>query len=209
MVINFKELIIHLKQKLAEDLPGIKAHKLMMPEGRKFHPDKSTTPIESAVLIVLYEDKNQILFPIIKRPIYNGLHSGQMALPGGKFEKSDVDLIDTALRETEEEIGIISKDITILGTLSQLYIPITNIKVLPVLGYLNTPPNYLLNNHEVDALFKVNISDLLNPLTKNNETRKLRGDFLEIPFYNLHSQKVWGATAMMLSEFEQIVKDCI
>ena len=209
MPTNFINFIEQLQNKLTKDIPGIKAHKLMMPEGREFKPNYSITPIKSAVLIVLYENKGQILFPIIKRPIYNGSHSGQMALPGGKFEESDIHLINTALRETEEEIGINIRDITILGSLSELYIPVTNIKVLPVLGYLKTTPKYILDNREVNALFEININDLINPLTKKKETRDIKGIHFDIPFYDLQNQKVWGATAMMLSEFEQIIKDLI
>lgn len=206
---NFNEFIELLKLKLASDMPGIKAHNIMTPERRGLYKNSTISTTESAILILLYKKNNQIYFPIIKRQIYNGHHSGQMAFPGGKFEKSDTSLIETALRETEEEIGVNQNKIKVLGVLSELLIPITNMKVLPVLGFLESEPEFSINKHEVDALFNINIIDLINPDTKNNEIWNLRGNDFNVPFYNMQNQKVWGATAMMLSEFEQIIKDCV
>ena len=206
---SFNNFIELLKKNVIDYLPGVEAHKLMMPEGRRFDYDKNNPPIDSAVLIALYEKNNQILFSLILRPKYNGHHSGQMALPGGKVESADSTLIETALRETEEEVGINREEIKIIGTLSELYIPITNLKVLPVLGYLNHEPKYILNRHEVDAIFEIDINDIVNDATKCHEIREIQGNTIGIPFYSLQSQKVWGVTAMILSEFEQVIKRCM
>ena len=205
MSIRFENFIAELEKNLSKDLPGIDAHKLMMPEGRKFDISSANTPTKSAVMILLYENNNQVFFNLILRAKYNGHHSGQMALPGGKHEINDSSLIETALRETEEEIGINSNSIYTIGTMSELYIPITNILVQPVIGYLNHKPDFTINKHEVDTLFEININDIINPLNKEYEHRNINGDILNIPFYNLQSQKVWGATAMILSEFEIII----
>lgn len=198
-----------LKYQLSLNKHGEWAQKLMMPEGRIVTPNYNENPTPCAVLLVLFESNNKIQFPLIRRPIYDGLHSGQMAFPGGKYEKTDSDLIATALRETQEEIGIDPNLINILGTLSPLYIPITNMEILPVVGYVKIKPQFILNNFEVDELFEVDISDFLSSETKKKENWNLRGNRVDVPYYYLEKQKVWGATAMILSEFEQIAIHCM
>jgi 8-oxo-dGTP pyrophosphatase MutT (NUDIX family) len=200
----FIELISGLEQNLANKKLGEYAHKLMAPQGRLLAPDHDIPPRLSAILIVFYEKDNQIFFPIIRRNIYNGLHSGQMGFPGGKFELNDKTLINTALRESQEEIGINSKEVVVLGTLSELYIPITNMQILPVLGYLKTEPDFILNSHEVDSIFAINLADI-NDSNKVTELWTIREAEVNVPFYYIHEQKIWGATAMILSELEQLL----
>ena len=206
MTLSFNNFTQLLKKNTTVNLPGINAHRLMMPEGREFNYNKDAPPTDSAVLITLYEKDDRIVFPLILRAKYNGHHSAQIALPGGKIDNTDYSLIETALRETEEEVGINRNDITIIGTLSELYIPITNIKVLPVIGYINHEPKYTLSKHEVDAVFEIDINTITDPNVKKKEMREIQGKCINIPFYSLQSQKVWGATAMILSEFEQVIK---
>ncbi len=182
------------------------AHQLMMPQGRIMVPDHSNPPLKSAVLLLLYPKGNQLHFPIIRRPVYNGMHSGQMALPGGKQEELDASLEQTAVREACEEIGICSSNIQILGHLSELYIAVTHIHVLPVVAFAQQEPSFILDSHEVDELFTIPITDLFNPEIKKRELWNLRGQEVEVPFYHLANHKVWGATAMILSEFESIAK---
>ena len=201
-----KNIINSIKIHLNNNKPGEKAQKLMMPEGRILSPEYQVKPIPSAVLIALFIDKNQLYFPIIRRPVYNGMHSGQIAFPGGKRDSSDSNLIHTALREANEEIGIIPDEVEVLGTLTQLYIPITNMNVLPVVGYLKTKPSYILNKHEVDAIYNINIKDIFDFDKKITETWNLRHNNINVPFYNINKQKIWGATAMIISEFEQLLR---
>jgi len=204
----FDQLLEEIQHNLNENLPGEWAQNLMMPEGRINSAAPNIKPVPSAVLIVFFEDNKEIFFPIIRRPVYEGLHSGQMGFPGGKFENSDTTLIYTALRETEEEIGVNINDIVVLGTLSTLYIPVTNMHVTPVVGYLKSKPNYILDAHEVDTLFNVNIRDILTKSKKANEVWNIRGLEVDVPFYHIQEQKIWGATAMILSELEQMLTKC-
>ena len=201
----FLELISGLEQNLAHKKLGEYAHKLMAPQGRLLAPDHEIPPRPSAILIALYEKDDQIFFPIIRRNIYNGLHSGQMGFPGGKFEPNDKTLINTALRESQEEIGINSNEVVVLGTLSELYIPITNVQILPVIAYLKTEPNFILDSHEVDSIFTINITEIMNHSNKVTELWTIRGAEVNVPFYYIHEQKIWGATAMILSELEQLL----
>ncbi len=177
----------------------------MLPKGRLLQAKGSIPPRSSAVLLLLYPQNNELYFPLIRRPIYNGMHSGQMALPGGKMEEGDASLIQTALRESHEEIGVDKNSVEILGSLTDLYIEITHMQVLPVVGYVGKKPDFSIQVSEVDALFEIPLSHLFNPELKKKEWWNLRGELIEIPFYHLSEQKVWGATAMILSEFEQLL----
>lgn len=194
-----------LKTKLNGDLPGERAHRAMIPEGRNLYPKHSDKPRQSAVLILLYQDQNSLYFPLILRPKYNGIHSGQMALPGGKKEKADKNLIHTALRESCEEVGVCRDAMEILGSLSELYIPVTNMTVLPVVAIAKNKPEFIIKPDEVAGLFLVDIQEMLNPENKISEHWLLRGNKVKVPFYYLKKQKVWGATAMILSELEQLL----
>jgi len=201
-------LINEIESQIQIGTPGEYAHKKMMPEGRILTPEHNTKPTPSAVLIAIYNVSNELYFPLIRRPIYNGSHSGQMALPGGKYETSDKNLINTALREAYEEVGIKPETVKILGSLSQLFIPLTNMMVLPVLGFLTEAPEYKIDKHEVDKLFTIELKDLLTPSVKKIEKWNLKGNTIQVPYYYIQKQKVWGASAMILSEFEHILNQC-
>lgn len=194
-----------LKQKLESGLVGESAHKRMIPQGRDLYPKQDEKPRKSAVLIAFYYHDDEIYFPLIKRATNNSSHSGQMALPGGKYEESDTDLIETALREAHEEVGINPSEVEVLGTLTELFIGVTNFSVLPVIGSLSNRPNYLLDKTEVDEVHEVKLSDLLNLENRNCEEWEIRNEKLFVPFYELANAKVWGATAMMLSELESLI----
>src|SRR5690606_24654850 len=135
------------------------------------------------------------------RPDYDGVHGGQISLPGGKKEEKDKDYIATAVRETEEEIGVSAKEITVLGSLTELYVSASNIQVLPVVGFCTRPPMFIPNPYEVEEIIEVSIDDL----TKEKEVKftdiSVRGHKINSPYYHLKGKVVWGATAMILSEF--------
>ncbi|MGE4289694.1 MAG: CoA pyrophosphatase [Salinivirgaceae bacterium] len=202
---NTESLVTAIRHLLQQGKPGISAQKAMLPKGRVLSSNSSIPPRSSAVLLLLYPKNNELYFPVIRRPIYNGMHSGQMALPGGKTEEGDASLIQTALRESHEEIGVDKNSIEILGSLTDLYIEVTHMQVLPVVGYLGKKPDFSIQKSEVDALFEIPLSHLFKPELKKKEWWNLRGERIEIPFYHLSEQKVWGATAMILSEFEQLL----
>lgn len=202
---NTESIVAAIRHLLQQTKPGISAQKAMLPEGRVLNSTSSIPPRSSAVLLLLYPKNNELYFPAIRRPIYNGMHSGQMALPGGKMEEGDASLILTALRESHEEIGVDENSVEILGTLTDLYIEVTHMQVLPVVGFVSKKPDFSIQVSEVDALFEIPLSHLFKPELKKKEWWNLRGELIEIPFYHLSEQKVWGATAMILSEFEQLL----
>jgi 8-oxo-dGTP pyrophosphatase MutT (NUDIX family) len=203
---NFIQYCLKIQKVVGDKLPGEEAHLRMAPVNRPFkYIDQYTK--DAGVLILLYHKKNEIHTVLIKRPVYNGVHSGQISFPGGKEENSDSNIIDTALRETEEEIGIDKEKHNIIGTLTPLYIPISNIKVHPVISYIPDTPNFKPDKKEVENIIEIKISDLLNPessITDQNFYENNR--MIRAPYFKLGDIKIWGATAMIISEFIEVLE---
>lgn len=201
--ISIEHIIKALSQELQQPLPGWEAQRQMATE---LHKKARVVPRQdarkAAVLILLFPSNKQLHLPLILRPVYAGVHSGQMALPGGKVESRDVDLIDTALRETGEEIGIWVERQQVLGQLSELYIFPSNIRVAPVVAYIPAQPQYVPDPTEVAAVVNVPVEVLNNPQYQTTSpVTVVGGDTVEAPAYKVEKRIVWGATAMMLSEF--------
>jgi 8-oxo-dGTP pyrophosphatase MutT (NUDIX family) len=206
----FEEFKQKLKEELSCTLPGEAAHLVMMPTARdeKFvFPSFSTPPVKSAVLVLFYSDLfGHIRFPLIQRPTYNGAHSGQVGFPGGKAEPSDRDIIDTALRETEEEIGICAANVEVVGRLSDLHIGVSNFVVTPVVGFLRKDPVFILDKQEVEMVIEAELFDIINPMKRKEGTIMARGEFaIQTPYFEIENRIVWGATAMMLNELSLVV----
>ena len=142
----FEEFKEKLRIELSNELPGESAHRLMIPtirDDRLNMPINKRQPTKSAVLIVFYQEENgAVKFPLIQRPTYNGAHSAQVSFPGGKSEKSDIDLQHTALREANEEVGIDPEKIEVIGKLSDLFIWVSNFIVTPIVGFTDQKPNF-------------------------------------------------------------------
>ncbi len=198
-----------IKTILEGPLPAATAWQHMEPEGRSRLVRKAHEPKRGGVLIAFYPDKEEFYFPLFRRPIYEGAHSGQMAFPGGKAEPDDVDIVATALREADEEVGINPLSVEVLGRLSDLYIPVSHIVVTPVVAYLHDKPDFRLDPIEVDELFSIPLTQFLSEESKKQEVWELNGGHYQIPFYYLQEQKVWGATAMMLSELEFVLRESL
>jgi len=202
----FNQLLNELKTLLSNPLPGIVAQKIMAPAGRNLK-EKYADPVKGAVMILLFEKENELYTLFIRRPDYDGVHSGQVAFPGGKYEKEDVDLLQTALRETHEEIGIEPNSVKILGKLSPLYIPVSNIEVLPVVGFLKNYPVLNLNKAEVRYVIIEKVSDFLKPEILSTLHLSMEVGKIEAPAYHISNEMIWGATAMIFSEFLTILKE--
>ncbi len=147
---------------------------------------------------------------LILRKTYKGVHSNQIALPGGKVEPEDVDLQATALRETEEEVGVRSGHVRVIRALSEVYIPPSNFEVYPFVGLYKEPLPFVLQESEVASLVEVYLIDFLND--DNIIQQKLStsyADNIEIPAFKLNGYTVWGATAMMLSEIKELLKQVL
>jgi len=201
------ELIIsEIKHNLKHPLPGLQAQLRMAPSfrGEIIKSNHNRNSRKSAVLISLFPENNKINTLLIKRTTYDGVHSGQISFPGGKFDEGDESLIQTALREAYEEVGINPSDVEILGTLTPLFIPVSNMEVLPVIGLLNTKPVLLLNSHEVEFTIIVPICHLKNPANRLVKEIIVREYSIEAPYIKVDCEDVWGATAMIISEFIEL-----
>jgi 8-oxo-dGTP pyrophosphatase MutT (NUDIX family) len=183
----------------------------MAPIMRERYELKELDKIEfkrSAVIIVLCKDENDALFiPLIERFTYNGLHSGQISLPGGKFEEGDETHRNTALRECYEEIGVESAHIELLGDLTELFISVSKFLVEPVVGICKIKNvAFVKNEREVKNIIKLFVNDLLNDSIVKSGTVEVGKDLkLKTPYFEVEGFKVWGATAMILSEFKTLL----
>lgn len=196
-----------LKTRLKESLPGKSAHQRMSPI-RRFPTSYSPNIFKSkegAVLILLYKKSNEWYLPLILRPTYDGEHSGQISLPGGKKEEIDASHIETALRETEEEIGIKTSEINFLGALTPIYIPKSNYIVHPFIGFINTSPQFVAEEKEVAKIIELPISTLSDSSKKSIFHYKYETKTLEAPSWIIEEEHIWGATAMILAEFEALI----
>lgn len=163
---------------------------------------------ESGVLILLYEKDSETHIVLTERTIYNGKHSGQISLPGGKKELTDANIEQTALRETFEEIGISNTQIEVLSELSHLYIPVSNFLVFPFVAKLTDNPIFIKEEKEVNKILEVRLKDLLDEknIGEKEFYYKEADIYFNAPIYTVNEVVVWGATAMILSEFLEIVK---
>lgn len=204
-------LIAHkLKDALKGKLPGTDVQWEMASSDRiaKDYPRKKRSDSRlAAVLIILYPINDEVHTLFIQRPVYNGVHSGQISFPGGKQEDSDINLTDTALREACEETGICKSDISILGKLTPLYIPVSNIEVTPVLAYLRSRPEINSRSDEVVSLIEAELSLFMNPELIKEKPMMVRNEMLKVKYYDYQGHIIWGATAMMLHELLVIIKE--
>ncbi|MEM6831339.1 MAG: CoA pyrophosphatase [Bacteroidota bacterium] len=204
-------LVSFLENRLTQSLPGAIAHDLMkptLPGGLPIRVKHSEPHREGGVMILLYEEQGRVRFPLIQRPVYDGVHSGQIAFPGGKKEELDTDLIETAMRESMEEIGVNVSRMKVIGSLSKFFVAASNFEVLPVISYVDQPPVFTPDDREVSEIITPSLIDLVNET--NRKTKKMEvgnGVTLEAPYFSLQQKVVWGATAMMLSEFTSILSE--
>ncbi|MDP8241184.1 MAG: CoA pyrophosphatase [Candidatus Hatepunaea meridiana] len=192
-----------LKNALARPLPGSASQNKMAPEGR--HRKSFEKRYSAAVLIALFQDDNRWRFPLIQRAEDGYVHSGQIGFPGGSIESGEIQ-VEAALREADEEIGLNPDAVNVIGQLSPLPIPVSKFLVYPVVGIVNEEPEWDINRSEVQSIFTVSIDDIMNPGNINRETRQLASGLKIVPFFHLGGFKVWGATAMMLSEFKVVIE---
>ena len=203
---DFLRFITQLKIAVVNDLPGEESHRKMQVNYNQSLelPFSKNNSKGAAVLILLYLENNEIYFFLTKRTDELEHHKGQISLPGGTQEENEK-LIDTALRETQEEIGINKTSISIIGSMTPLFVPVTGFMINPFIGYSLSKLDPKPDPAEVAAIFSVNISDLLNEANRTIEQRKIRGYDVEVPYFNLNNYEVWGATSMILSEFRDLL----
>lgn len=195
-----------IRMALQKPLPGIAAQIKLAPLVR-IESLRTAPPADAraaGVLILLYQHEGAWYFPLMKRAEDGLTHSGQISLPGGSQEAGE-SLQETARREAREEIG--AAYVEVLGQLSPIYIPPSNFLVTPTVGYVAGRPDFYCDPREVAELIEVPLSTLLDPQVVKREPWTLRGTTVEVPFYQVGPHKVWGATAMILSEFSLVLAE--
>lgn len=195
----------YIEQALSKNLPGAIAHLKMLPPGRVLTPkpeDKSRLK-QSSVLLLLFKEQDKLIACLIKRPTHMKHHAGQIALPGGRLEKGE-SAIDAALRETEEEIGIPGTKIQILGQLTKFYVEVSQFEIQPFVGWLNKQPEVNLNSDEVEKIIFFPMQKF-KPPHQQIELSTITGK-LQVPCIQFNNETIWGATAMILSEFYDSIK---
>lgn len=196
-------LIEKLSSLLAADPPGYEAQQLLA-LGDRIPPDaeelQRLNARKAGVMVLLFEDSNQWYTVLIKRPSYPGVHSDQIAFPGGKQELSDRDLLHTATRETHEEVGVTPQRITHIGALSPLYIPPSNFIVHPFVGRIEGDRKWVPETAEVAEVIEMPLDIIVGSHRVGYHTVHTRYGKMKVPAYEFKGHIIWGATGMMLAE---------
>ncbi|MCJ7757231.1 MAG: CoA pyrophosphatase [Gillisia sp.] len=209
---EFKYKISNLKNL---KLPGEEAQHKLAPNLRIKELEKmdiaTKKPNKAGVMAVFYPNKSdKTNFILILRKTYKGVHSNQVGFPGGRLEIFDKSLEHTALRETEEEVGIPKEEVEIVKKLTKLYIPPSNFWVHPYVGLIEKTPNLVPQISEVEKILEINIDEFLDE--KSLIKQKLSTSYasnIEVPAFSLNGHVVWGATAMMLNELKELLKEVL
>lgn len=192
---------------LSLELPAEKAHKKLLPEGRSLDipSDKISTIKESAVLLLLFKKKDELCLCLTRRNQNMKHHPGQISFPGGKIDNIEDDSIKTALRELNEETGIDGSIVNIWGKLSDLYITVSNFLIHPVVGYLDHEPLFVINHDEVDEIIVIPLVEFFIDKNITESTVETPFGKIEAPCYSIDGHIIWGATAMIISEFTELL----
>lgn len=201
-----------LISRLGMPLPGAAAHSSMRARflDNTFPKFTHTLPARSgAVLILLYQDGEKVRFPIIRRQVYAGAHSGQVSLPGGKSEAGET-AMQTALRETEEEIGVPRTLPQVLGTLTEFFVIPSNFMVTPIVATIDHMPTFVRDEYEVADILSGDLDSLVRENAILEAEIIASGQYKMVaPHFMFGKAMVWGATAMMLNEFRHILRDAL
>ncbi|BDD04060.1 NUDIX hydrolase [Aureibacter tunicatorum] len=193
------------------DLPGKFAHQKMLPrveEIERFSLDDLNGYRDSAVMILFYRLKSGWCIPLIKRNVYNGHHSNEISLPGGKVDMVDMTLENTAVRETYEEIGIRNDSYSLVGSITPVKVLVSKFIIHPFVAVAKSELNFDLDDKEVQKILLGNCDDMLSQMKKGGSRTIITrsGDF-DVPVIDVEGESVWGATAMILAEALELFHD--
>lgn len=208
---HYKSFLEILPKVLKEKLPGELAHNIMSPPERlnllQEIDLKNMIPKEAAVMMLFYPKNQHTHLVLIKRATYNGVHSSQISFPGGKVEVTDIDYSLTAKRETFEEIGILPKNINIIRSFSNIYVPPSNFMVYPFLAIANEELHFVLDSREVEKVIEIPLNLIMDEsIIVNKIMNTSYSKEVIVPTFKIYNYHVWGATAMILSELKEVFK---
>jgi 8-oxo-dGTP pyrophosphatase MutT (NUDIX family) len=198
-----------LKAEILKGLPGTEIQWQMSSLNRianKFPLFPGEDARLAAVLILLYPENGIIHTVFMQRPEYDGVHGGQISFPGGKKEPEDDTIITTAIREAWEETGTDPHEVSVIGTLTPLYIPVSNMLVTPVVGWTDARPDFRHKTDEVQFLINAELKSFLDETIIKRKPFEVRGEMLDIRYFDYRGYTIWGATAMILNELLVILR---
>ncbi|RMD71912.1 MAG: CoA pyrophosphatase [Bacteroidetes bacterium] len=197
-----------LSARLREPLPGARAHARMTHPARYRQRVAPPDARQAGVMALLFPKEGEWHLTFIERQAHNpdDRHGGQISFPGGSREPGDATLAHTALRETEEEVGVPATHVLLLGALTPLYIPVSNFDVHPWVGVVAAPPVFRPQESEVRAVLTAPLSWFGRPEAVQRGTIRVHPgvELHDVPWFDLHGKVLWGATAMMLSELLEL-----
>lgn len=208
---NKQNFIDNLKNEILAGLPGTEVQWQMASSDRmvrNFPRTPGKDARSASVLILLYPYNESVYTVFMQRPDYNGVHGGQISFPGGKQEPSDENAIHTAIREAKEETGVNPEEITVLGTLTPLFIPVSNILVTPVVAWINEKPHFSHDAEEVVFLFDADLKRFYDTTIVKVKPVKIGTETLDVKYFDYEGHMIWGATAMILHELLVILRRC-
>ena len=213
-------MIKKLQQKLAGELPGIKSWERMAVKSQEgenidseslqkysnwLSKEKMDSMKKAAVLIAFFKKDDDWFLPLIKRPMHEKNHPGQIALPGGAMEPNER-LETTALREAFEEVGIIPEKVKIIGKLTPLPVPVSKYLIYPFVGIIEKEPKWIINDDEVEELLLLKFKELIKADNGYSENWELRGNEVNVPIFKIRKKTIWGATDTVLCELLDLAK---
>ena len=203
-------IIDYLKDRLAQHLPGQDAQIAMAPrpvDGGKLRDMNPPADVnQSSVLVLLFPNEDGELELTLTLRTNDIDHGGQISFPGGRADDQESS-IETALREANEEIGIEPDEVAIIGTLSDLYVSNSKNLVTPVVGFMQARPKFTINPSEVEEVFAVELNSLLHKKNLTVEDWNLHTYTYKVPYWDVHRVPLWGATAMMLNELLELIRE--
>lgn len=202
------DFIKELQRKLQQPLPGQPAQLKMAPSSRRKYMIAPEGVRRAGVMATLFPKNEEWHVVLIERNKNDkDSHGGQISFPGGKAEPEDGTMLKTALRETEEEVGILQNEINVLGSLSEVYIPVSNFNVYPFVGFLDFQPEYTIQEEEVFKVLEIPLSHFQNEAAKRTTDIPINKylTLKNVPYYEVDNQILWGATAMMMSELMEVI----
>jgi len=195
----------NLLKALSLPLPGESAQWLMAPSARRAEMNALHEYRNAAVLVPIIKREANVHLVLTLRSSYDGIHSAQVSFPGGKFETHETNPVDVALREAREETGIPSELVQVIGKLSPIAIPVSRMRVFPIVGWIEDDFEFKPDAREVNRIISFPLQQLSDGLKRSSKEIYPLAD-IEIPYFEIDGERVWGATAMMLSEFLEILK---
>ena len=206
-------LIETLRERLSGPLPGMEAQFRMAfarrAEELRHNPAPPPDAKVACVLNLLHRHEGQWRTVLIQRTENpRDRHSGQVSFPGGRYEESDGDLVNVALREAHEEVGVSPVEVEVLGRLTELYIPVSNFVVHPFVGILLGQPDFRPQPGEVESILTPALSDFSGQQNRKMTDLHIAGGITlkGVPYFDVGGRVVWGATAMILSEFMEVLE---